>query len=132
MTALGLEFAADDVLACLVHGGLYYLPVLLVTFAVGGAWEVVFAIVRGHDVNEGFLVTGMLVPLVLAPTVPLWQVALGVSFGVVVGKEIFGGTGMNMLEPGADLPSLSVSSAYPAAISGDTGLDCRRTPPSTA
>ena len=90
LVSLGLAFDPNDLFACLVHGGLYYLPVLLVTFAVGGACEAVFCLVRKHEINEGFLVTGMLIPLVLPATIPLWQVALGTAFGVVVGKEIFG------------------------------------------
>jgi Na+-transporting NADH:ubiquinone oxidoreductase subunit B len=116
--ALGVGFAPDDWGACLLHGGLYYLPVLLVTFGVGGLWEMLFATIRKHDVNEGFLVTGMLFPLILPPTVPLWQVALGVSFGVVVGKEIFGGTGMNVLNP-ALVGRAFLFFAYPAELSGD-------------
>ena len=118
MTTLGVGFAPDDVFACLVHGALYYLPVLLTTFAVGGIWEVIFAVVRRHDVNEGFLVSGMLIPLVLPPTVPLWQVAIGTSFGIVVGKEIFGGTGMNVLNP-ALVTRAFIFFAYPAEMSGD-------------
>ena len=118
MEALGLAFAPDDLASCLVHGGLYYLPILLVTFAVGGLWELLFAVVRKHELNEGFLVTGMLFPLVLPPTVPLWQVALGISFGIVVGKEIFGGTGMNVLNP-ALVARAFVFFAYPAEMSGD-------------
>ena len=69
---------------------------------VGGLWEVLFACVRKHDVNEGFLVTGLLFPLTLPPTVPLWQVALGISFGVVLGKEVFGGTGKKHSQPGVN------------------------------
>ena len=99
MVAMGLSFDPADLWACLVHGALYFVPVLVVTFAVGGLWEVLFAMVRGHEVNEGMLVTGMLFPLTLPATVPLWQVALGITFGIVVGKEIFGGTGMNVLTP---------------------------------
>ena len=118
MRALGLGFGPDDLLSCLVHGGLYYLPILVVTFAVGGLWEVLFAVVRKHEVNEGFLVTGMLFPLILPPTIPLWQVALGISFGIVVGKEIFGGTGMNVLNP-ALVARAFVFFAYPAQMSGD-------------
>ena len=117
--ALSVGFSPDSLLACLVHGAMYYLPVLFVTFAVGSAWELLFAIVRKHDVNEGFLVTGMLFPLILPPTIPLWQVALGISFGVVVGKEIFGGTGMNVLNP-ALVARAFVFFAYPAEMSGDT------------
>ena len=77
MEALGLAFTPGNWLACTVHGALYYLPVLIVTFAVGGTWEVIFAIVRKHEVNEGFLVTGALLPLTLPPTIPLWMVFLG-------------------------------------------------------
>ena len=87
MEMMGLSFDASSLLANTVHGALYYVPVLVVTFAVGGAWEGLFAVVRRHDVNEGFLVTGMLFPLVLPPTIPLWQVAVGISFGVVVGTR---------------------------------------------
>ena len=118
MEALGVGFAPDDLASCLLHGGLYYVPILLVTFAVGGLWELLFAVVRKHELNEGFLVTGMLFPLVLPPTIPLWQVALGISFGIVIGKEIFGGTGMNVLNP-ALVARAFVFFAYPAQMSGD-------------
>jgi Na+-transporting NADH:ubiquinone oxidoreductase subunit B len=118
MEALGQPFAADVFTACVVHGALYFLPVLLVTYAVGGMWEGLFAQVRGHEINEGFLVTGMLIPLTLPPTIPLWQVAIGVSFGIVVGKEIFGGTGMNILNPALTARAF-LFFAYPAEISGD-------------
>ena len=115
----GWTFTPDSVSACIAHGALYYLPVLLVTFAVGGAWEMLFASVRRHEINEGFLVTGMLFPLVLPVTIPLWQVALGISFGVVIGKEIFGGTGMNILNPALTARAF-VFFAYPAEMSGDS------------
>ena len=118
MEALGLGFAPDGLVSCLVHGGLYYLPILLVTFVAGGLWELLFAVVRKHELNEGFLVTGMLFPLILPPAIPLWQVALGISFGVVVGKEIFGGTGMNVLNP-ALVARAFVFFAYPTEMSGD-------------
>lgn len=116
--ALGIGFAPDGLWACVTHGALYVMPVVLVTYAVGGFWEVLFALVRRHDVNEGLLVTGMLVPLILPPTIPLWQVALGVSFGVVLGKEIFGGTGMNVLNPALVVRAF-LFFAYPAEMSGD-------------
>ena len=119
VAALGMGFSPDSFVACVLHGALYYLPVLLVTFAVGGAWEVLFAVVRRHEVNEGFLVTGMLFPLILSPTIPLWQVALGISFGTVIGKEVFGGTGMNVLNP-ALVGRAFLFFAYPANLSGDT------------
>ena len=119
MEAFGLAaYDPSDILACFVHGALYYLPVLAVTFIVGGNIEALFAIVRKHEINEGFLVTGMLFPLVLPPTIPLWQVALGITFGVVIGKEIFGGTGMNILNP-ALTARVFLFFAYPAEISGD-------------
>lgn len=116
--AMGFDFVSTSWLANMVHGLLYYLPVLVVTFAVGGAMEVVFSIVRKHEVNEGFLVTGMLFPLILPPTIPLWQVALGIAFGVVLGKEVFGGTGMNILNPALTSRAF-LFFAYPAFISGD-------------
>lgn len=84
----------------IVKGGVIaFVPVMLISYAVGGAWEVLFAIVRRHEVSEGFLVTGMLFALILPSTIPYWMVAVGVSAGVVIGKEIFGGTGMNILNP---------------------------------
>ena len=116
--ALGWTFDPASWTACVVHGGLYYFPVLVVTFAIGGLWEVVFAIVRKHEINEGFLVTGMLFPLILPATIPLWQVALGISFGVVIGKEIFGGTGMNILNPALTARAF-LFFAYPADMSGE-------------
>ncbi len=118
MAKLGFALDPTNLLACLVHGALYYVPVLVVCFAVGGLWEVLFATVRNHEVNEGFFVTGMLFPLILPPTIPLWQVAVGISFGVVVGKEIFGGTGMNILNPALTARAF-LFFAYPAEISGD-------------
>ncbi len=119
LTALGFgAFDPADIIGCIIHGALYYLPVVFVTFAVGGNCEALFAVVRKHELNEGFLVTGMLFPLVLPPTIPLWQVALGIAFGVIVGKEIFGGTGMNIFNP-ALMSRAFLFFAYPAQISGD-------------
>ena len=99
-------------------GAAYYLPVYAVTFAVGGFWEVLFATIRRHEVNEGFFVTSVLFSLTLPPTIPLWQVALGISFGVVIGKEIFGGTGKNFLNP-ALTGRAFLFFAYPASMSGN-------------
>lgn len=116
---LGFDsFDPTDILGCLIHGALYYFPVLFVTFAIGGNCEALFAVVRKHEINEGFLVTGMLFPLVLPPTIPLWQVGLGIAFGVIVGKEIFGGTGMNVFNP-ALMSRAFLFFAYPAQISGN-------------
>ncbi len=102
----------------LLRGSQIVLPIIFVSYAVGGFWEVLFAIVRKHEINEGFLVTGLLFPLTLPPTIPLWQVAVGISFGIVVGKEIFGGTGFNILNP-ALTARCFLYFAYPAQISGD-------------
>ena len=100
------------------YGLLYFLPIFLVTQIAGGICEVVFAVVRKHEINEGFLVTGILYPLTLPPNIPLWQVALGIIFGVVMGKEIFGGTGKNFLNP-ALTGRAFLYFAYPGDISGD-------------
>lgn len=103
----------------IMHGLLYFLPIYIVTLAVGGVWEVLFATVRGHEVNEGFLVSSMLYTLIMPPDMPLWQVALGISFGIVIGKEVFGGTGKNFLNP-ALTGRAFLYFAYPASISGDS------------
>ncbi len=116
--ALGFGFDPNSVLACMIHGAIYFLPVYAVTMLVGGHAEVIFAIARKHEINEGFLVTGLLFPLTLPPTIPLWQVALGILFGVIIGKEVFGGTGMNVLNP-ALVARAFLFFAYPGQISGD-------------
>ena len=103
---------------CLL-GALFFLPITIVTYVVGIFWEVVFASVRGHEVNEGFFITGILFPLILPPGTPLWQVAVAISFGVVIGKEIFGGTGKNFLNPALTARAF-LFFAYPAQISGDS------------
>lgn len=114
-------FAGHDVNSVwdnFVYGAAYFLPIYLVTFVVGGFWEVLFAMKRGHEVNEGFFVTSVLFALICPPDMPLWQVALGISFGVVVGKEVFGGTGKNFLNP-ALTGRAFLFFAYPAQMSGD-------------
>lgn len=115
---LGIGYDPGSITACLLHGLLYYLPIYIVTLAVGGVWEVLFALVRNHEVNEGFLVTSWLFAATLPASIPLWQVALGISFGVVIGKEIFGGTGKNFLNPALTARAF-LFFAYPAQISGD-------------
>jgi Na+-transporting NADH:ubiquinone oxidoreductase subunit B len=82
-----------------IRGLMIVMPIILTSYIVGGLWEVLFCVVRKHEINEGFLVTGLLFPLTLPPTIALWQVAVGITFGVVIGKEIFGGTGYNILNP---------------------------------
>jgi len=133
MAALGLEkidnwrsipmtifgYSTMNPFSNIAHGALYFLPIYIVTLAVGGIWEVLFATVRGHEVNEGFLVSSMLYTLIMPPDMPLWQVALGISFGIVIGKEVFGGTGKNFLNP-ALTGRAFLYFAYPASISGDS------------
>jgi len=101
------------------YGACFFLPIYATVFIVGGFWEVLFASVRKHEVNEGFFVTSILFALILPATIPLWQAALGITFGVVVAKEIFGGTGRNFLNP-ALAGRAFLFFAYPAEISGDT------------
>ena len=108
----------NSIWACFVYGAMQFLPIYAVTFAVGILWEIIFAVVRGHEVNEGFFVTSVLFALSLPPGIPLWQVALGISFGVVVAKEVFGGTGKNFLNP-ALAGRAFLYFAYPAYMSGD-------------
>lgn len=103
---------------CFWTGALKVLPIILVTYMAGGFWEGLFSVIRKHEINEGFLVTGILFALILPPTIPLWQVAVGISFGVVIGKEIFGGTGMNVLNPALTARAF-IFFAYPAQMSGD-------------
>ena len=115
---LGAGYDAASIYDCTVQGLLYFLPIYVVTLAAGGFWEVVFSAVRNHEINEGFLVTSLLYVMILPATIPLWQVAVGISFGVVIGKEIFGGTGKNFLNP-ALVGRAFLYFAYPAYISGD-------------
>jgi len=105
--------------AKMFYGACFFVPIYATTFIVGGFWEVLFASVRKHEINEGFFVTSVLFALILPATIPLWQVALGITFGVVIAKEIFGGTGRNFLNP-ALAGRAFLFFAYPAQISGDT------------
>ncbi|MEZ5502608.1 MAG: NADH:ubiquinone reductase (Na(+)-transporting) subunit B [Halioglobus sp.] len=104
---------------CFWFGAVYFLPIYIVTFLVGISWEIVFAIKRGHEVNEGFFVTSILFALCCPPDLPLWQAALGISFGVVLGKEVFGGTGKNFLNP-ALAGRAFLYFAYPAQMTGES------------
>ena len=116
---LGIGFNPANPLANILHGLMYFLPIYIITLIAGGIFEVIFAVVRGHEVNEGFLVTSMLYALIMPATAPLWQVALGIIFGVVIGKEVFGGTGKNFLNP-ALVGRAFLYFAYPAQMSGDS------------
>lgn len=116
---LGASMAADAGWASnMLLGATYFVPIYAVVFLVGGFWEVLFATVRRHEINEGFFVTSILFALIVPPTLPLWQAALGISFGVVIAKEIFGGTGRNFLNP-ALAGRAFLFFAYPAQISGE-------------
>ncbi|MBN1637811.1 MAG: NADH:ubiquinone reductase (Na(+)-transporting) subunit B, partial [Ignavibacteriales bacterium] len=118
MQTLGISFDPSSVFSNFFFGALYFVPVYIITVAVGGFWEVVFAVVRKHEIHEGFFVTSLLFPMILPPTIPYWQVAVGITFGVVIGKEVFGGVGMNILNP-ALTGRAFLFFAYPAQISGD-------------
>jgi len=118
-TMLGGSLGADATwLSMMFYGAMFFLPIYIVTFAVGIFWEILFASVRGHEVNEGFFVTSILFALIVPATIPLWQVAIGITFGVVIAKEIFGGTGKNFLNP-ALAGRAFLFFAYPGEISGD-------------
>ncbi|WP_419784252.1 NADH:ubiquinone reductase (Na(+)-transporting) subunit B [Maridesulfovibrio sp.] len=119
MTGLGLSADPECFGANLLLGSLYFFPIYIVCNIAGGFWETLFAVIRKHEINEGFLVTGSLIPLIVPPHIPLWQVALATSFGVVIGKEIFGGTGKNILNP-ALLARAFLFFAYPGQISGNS------------
>ena len=110
--------AETNFLNNLIFGFWKFLPLLVVSYAVGLSVEFAFAISRGHSVNEGYLVTGMLIPLIMPVDVPLWMLAVSVVFAVVIGKEVFGGTGMNILNPALTARAF-LFFAYPSYMSGD-------------
>lgn len=101
------------------YGFLKILPMLLVSYIVGLGIECIFAQIRKHEVSEGYFVTGMLIPLICPPDVPLWQLAIAVAFAVIIGKEVFGGTGYNFLNP-ALVARAFLFFSYPSQMSGDT------------
>ncbi len=107
-----------DFINCFIYGLKIVLPMYLVVFAIGGLFEALFAVIRGHEINEGFLVTGFLIPLTMPPTVPLWMLAVATVFGVVIGKEIFGGTGYNIFNPALTARAF-LFFAYPSYMSGN-------------
>lgn len=116
---IGAQAGVEGLFAAFMFGFLKLLPIIVVTYAVGLGWEMIFGHLNGHDIHEGFLVTGILLPLTLPPTIPLWQVAVAVSFGTVIGKEVFGGTGMNLLNPALTARAF-LFFTYPGDISGDS------------
>ena len=101
-----------------IKGAFSVVPMYMVVFAVGGACEALFAVIRNHEINEGFLVTGMLIPLVMPPTIPLWMLGIATAFGIIIGKEIFGGTGFNVFNPALTARAF-IFFAYPTTMSGD-------------
>lgn len=103
----------------LFYGAKVILPIIAITFITGGLWEILFSIVRKHEVSEGFLVTCALIPLTMPPSIPLWQLSIATTFGIVIGKEIFGGVGMNIFNP-ALVARAFIFFSYPSKISGDT------------
>ena len=117
--AMGFEFTTDLV-ACFVYGALYFIPVFVTAFGVGITIEVLFCMVRGHEVNEGFFVTGFLVPLTLPPTIPLWQVATGIAFGVIIGVNVVMAT-----KAIGTFPGLEVKNSYVASQSFDKRRDAQ-------
>lgn len=119
MQWLGISFGSEaGIFSNLIFGAFYFFPLYIVIFAVGIFWEALFAVVRKHEVNEGFFITSMLFALIIPPTLPLWQAAVGITFGVVIAKEVFGGTGKNFMNPALAARAF-LFFAYPADISGD-------------
>ncbi|PID27087.1 MAG: NADH:ubiquinone reductase (Na(+)-transporting) subunit B [Candidatus Cloacimonadota bacterium] len=111
--------AEASIFEMFIKGAWSLIPIYIVTFGVGGFWEMLFSVIRKHEINEGLLVTGFLIPLIVPPTIPLWQLAIAVSFGVVIAKEVFGGTGMNIFNP-ALMARAFLFFAYPKNISGNS------------
>ncbi len=117
-TLLGLGHNPNSFVDCFMYGAIHFIPIYAVCMFVGGHIELIFSVLRGHEINEGFLVTGLLFPLTLPASIPLWQVALGIAFGVIVAKEVFGGTGRNFLNV-ALASRAFLYFAYAGQISGD-------------
>ena len=118
LSFLGIGHNPESIFDNFWFGFWHWFPIYATVFIVGGFWEVLFASVRGHEINEGFFVTSILFSLIVPATLPLWQAAIGISFGVVIGKEVFGGTGKNFLNPALTARAF-LYFAYPAQISGD-------------
>ncbi|HPQ56809.1 MAG TPA: RnfABCDGE type electron transport complex subunit D, partial [Bacteroidales bacterium] len=116
--AMGSEAALPGFFQIFWYGFLQVIPLVIVSYVVGLGIEFTVAQVRGHEVNEGYLVTGMLIPLIVPVTIPLWMLATAVAFSVLIGKEIFGGTGMNIWNP-ALLARAFLFFSYPAYMTGD-------------
>ena len=125
LALFGTGLTAENMVDNVLHGTLYFFPIYIISVLAGGFWEVLFACVRKQEITEGFLVSSLLFALILPPDIPLWQVALGISFGIVVGKEVFGGIGMNILNP-ALVGRCFLYFSYPKNMTGNTvwvGID---------
>ena len=118
LTMFGIGVDPNSLFDNFWHGFWYWFPIYATVFLVGAFWEILFASVRGHEINEGFFVTSILFSLIVPASLPLWQAAIGISFGIVIGKEVFGGTGKNFLNPALTARAF-LYFAYPAQISGD-------------
>ena len=114
-------YSNDSFITKMWIGAVYFVPIYAVTFAVGILWEILFAVVRKHEINEGLFVSSILFALSCPPDLPLWQAAMGITFGIVIGKEVFGGTGKNFLNP-ALTGRAFLYFAYPSQLSGDKVL----------
>lgn len=119
LASMGVGFDPNSAYDNIMHGLGWFMPLYIATMIVGGTWEVVFAVVRKHEIGEAFLVTSLLYPLILPPTVPIWQAMVALSIGLVFGKELFGGTGRNLVNPALFSRAILFFS-YPAAATGDT------------
>lgn len=115
-----IDFATKDnrYLTFIKEGLFAFIPLAIISYAVGGLWEALFAVVRGHEISEGFLVTGILYVLILPATIPYWMAAVGISAGVVLGKEVFGGSGMNIMNPALTARAF-LFFGFPGKMSGD-------------
>lgn len=111
-------YSNDSFITKMWIGAIYFVPIYAVTFTVGILWEILFAVVRKHEINEGLFVSSILFALSCPPDLPLWQAAMGITFGIVIGKEVFGGTGKNFLNP-ALTGRAFLYFAYPSQLSGD-------------
>ncbi len=117
VASMGMTLA-DGVIAKFLYGLTYFLPLYIVIFATGLFWEILISMIRKHEIYEGVFVTSILFPLIVPPSIPLWQVFVAMSFAIILGKEVFGGTGMNFMNP-ALVARAFLFFAYPAQISGD-------------
>ena len=113
--AMGIS---SSILSDFIFGMTYVLPILIVTFIAGAICEITFAVIRKHEINEGFLVSCALIPLTMPPDIPLWQLFIGTSFGIIIGKEIFGGVGTNVFNPALTARAFMYF-AFPTKISGE-------------